>query len=245
VSGQIPWPRVLVEGVVIVISILMAFGLDAFWDRRADTESERRYLVLIDRDLGSMIDQLRESLEYEAARAEAANKAYDALSGGPVLGDEELSEALTLATQRRTLDAPRATYTDLLSTGNLRVVRNPDLRDSLVRFYELAEVEYEILRKNSVVYVDGLTVQALFGQGLIRGSFPGFSTSFDYRGYTESGDRIWTLPRDSEEIARVRSALHMRGLALSGAARRQDLVIEGAEALREEIRSELAARWGS
>ena len=154
-----------------------------------------------------------------------------------------LSEALTLATQRRTLDAPTATFTDLLSTGNLRVIRNPNLRDAVIRFYELAEVEYEIMRKNSAIYVDGLTVQALFGQGLIRGSFPGLSTSFEYRGYRESGDRIWSQPRDSEEVARVRAALHMRGLG--GGVIRQEIVIEGAEALQAAIREELAARWES
>jgi hypothetical protein len=190
-----------------------------------------------------MVDQMHESLEYEIARADAANMAYDALSGGVALGNEELSEALTLATQRRTVDAPRATFTDLISTGNLRVIRNPDLRDAVIRFYELAEVEYEVMRKNSAIYVDGLTVQALFGQGLIRGSFPGFSTSFEYRGYQESGDRIWTLPRDSEEVARVRAALHMRGLTGGGAVR-QEIVLEEAGVLRGAIQDELAARWG-
>ncbi len=29
---QIPWLRVFVEGVVIVGSILLAFGIDAWWD---------------------------------------------------------------------------------------------------------------------------------------------------------------------------------------------------------------------
>ena len=31
-TPQIPWLRVLVEGVVIVGSILLAFGLQAWWD---------------------------------------------------------------------------------------------------------------------------------------------------------------------------------------------------------------------
>ena len=31
-SCQIPWLRVFVEGVVIVGSILLAFGIDAWWD---------------------------------------------------------------------------------------------------------------------------------------------------------------------------------------------------------------------
>ena len=31
-TRQIPWLRVFVEGVVIVGSILLAFGIDAWWD---------------------------------------------------------------------------------------------------------------------------------------------------------------------------------------------------------------------
>ena len=31
-KAQIPWLRVRVEGVVIVGSILLAFGIDAWWD---------------------------------------------------------------------------------------------------------------------------------------------------------------------------------------------------------------------
>jgi len=241
VSPKIPWARVAAEGVVIVASILLALAVDALWDRRSDAEAERRYLQLLDRDLGLMVDQLNDAVSYERERATAANRAYDALSGGPALSNQDLSTALTLATQRRTVDAPQATYTDLISTGNLRVIRNPDLRDSLVRFYGFAEVEYEIIRKNSALYVDGLTVQALFGQGLIRGSFPDYSDTFDYRGYAEPPDRIWNLPPSSPELARVRSALHMRGLEFGGV--RIGRVISEAEALRKELRAELASRW--
>ena len=31
-AKQIPWMRVLVEGMVIVVSILLALALDAWWD---------------------------------------------------------------------------------------------------------------------------------------------------------------------------------------------------------------------
>ena len=37
---QIPWARILLEGVVIVGSILLAFGIDAWWE----DHSERQHL---------------------------------------------------------------------------------------------------------------------------------------------------------------------------------------------------------
>jgi len=37
---KIPWPRVLVEGAVIVGSILLAFGIEAWWDDRGEAVEE-------------------------------------------------------------------------------------------------------------------------------------------------------------------------------------------------------------
>ena len=42
---QIPWLRVFVEGVVIVGSILLAFGIQAWWDDRQEREEEGRILA--------------------------------------------------------------------------------------------------------------------------------------------------------------------------------------------------------
>ena len=43
-NRQVPWLRVFVEGVVIVVSILLAFGLQAWWEGRG--EAERREALL-------------------------------------------------------------------------------------------------------------------------------------------------------------------------------------------------------
>jgi hypothetical protein len=39
---RIPWLRILVEGAVIVGSILLAFGIDAWWDAAQDRGVEQR-----------------------------------------------------------------------------------------------------------------------------------------------------------------------------------------------------------
>jgi hypothetical protein len=45
VKAPIPWLRVLIEGVVIVGSILVAFGIDAWWQDRAERQAERDALA--------------------------------------------------------------------------------------------------------------------------------------------------------------------------------------------------------
>ncbi len=44
-TTNIPWLRVFVEGVVIVGSILLAFGIDAWWEERSDAALEQRLLI--------------------------------------------------------------------------------------------------------------------------------------------------------------------------------------------------------
>ncbi len=35
-TGKIPWPRILAEGLVVVTSILLALGIDAWWSAQTD-----------------------------------------------------------------------------------------------------------------------------------------------------------------------------------------------------------------
>ena len=49
---QIPWLRVFVEGVVIVGSILLAFGIDAWWDGRKAKVLEQELLASHRRRVG-------------------------------------------------------------------------------------------------------------------------------------------------------------------------------------------------
>ena len=78
-----------------------------------------------------------------------------------------MAAALGQLTARRTLRLGRATYTDLLSTGNLRLIRNADLRDRIVRLYEANERVQLIRDRNNQEFVDRMYVTYLLDQGLV------------------------------------------------------------------------------
>ena len=42
--SKIPWPYLITEGIVVVISILLAFSIDAWWDAK-QKESRRQELA--------------------------------------------------------------------------------------------------------------------------------------------------------------------------------------------------------
>lgn len=58
----IPWSRLFVEGVAIVVSILLAFWIDAWWDDRQASRQEREMLLSLETEF----EDLRERLDFWA-----------------------------------------------------------------------------------------------------------------------------------------------------------------------------------
>jgi uncharacterized membrane protein YqjE len=68
---SLPLKRILVEGLVIVASILLAFGIDAAWDVRQERRTEDQLL----RTLLAEIDVNREELDHRRTQGAEARSA--------------------------------------------------------------------------------------------------------------------------------------------------------------------------
>jgi len=55
----LPWTRILVEGAVIVVSILLAFSVDALWEESQEKEEVAALVELLEADLGRNISNLQ------------------------------------------------------------------------------------------------------------------------------------------------------------------------------------------
>lgn len=143
-SEHIRWTRVALEAFVIVGSILLAFAIDAWWAERQEREAERDYLGRIHRDL----ENSRENIVEHAAHYEVIIRHGEAvlpiLDGSNPVPDDTLG-FLTSVIQVTRMAEPvvsRGAYSDLLSTGNLRIIRSDEVRNALSEFY--TAVEYEL-----------------------------------------------------------------------------------------------------
>lgn len=162
--------RAILESMVIVLSILLAFGIDAWWEEQREASDTRESIEVVRRDLVDMLAQLEEFEQFSADTAKTSLASARALSSPqPVaVEDRPQMEALLLrATSRRTMRLPRAGYTDLLNTGNLSEIDNSALRDTLVHFYESADRSQEIVEKNSNIFTDLALKDVLVRPGLI------------------------------------------------------------------------------
>lgn len=235
-TQKIPWKRISVEAAAIVASILLAFAIDAWWVEQAEERDELESLSLIHRDLLEAQEQLRDFIAYAQSASQSAINAYVALSRpGPY--DRDYIRTELLRVDRRTVRIPRAAYQDLLSTGNLRIIDDRQLRDSIVRFYEYMERTELIIRSNNLSAFDGLLNEIYFGEGLLLPlvtSDVGVSTintanvnffdkiPVDVRSIQ---DPLWQLASDSREWQRLRTAVLYAGANHSlGAVLAEDLL---------------------
>ena len=131
----------MLEGVVIVASILLAFGIDAWWNGHQDRQAEEVYIGRIAADLTETRDQIiRASERYEMV-LEHGGAILPVLTGEHELpGDIVGFLASVLQASRITEPVvARSAYDDLISTGNLRVIRDATLRTALSQFYATVE----------------------------------------------------------------------------------------------------------
>jgi hypothetical protein len=246
--------RVAVEGCVIVTSILLAFAIDAWWDARLERGVEANALAVLARDLQSADDQLSEFSDFAHDKSEAAFMAFQLMSSEvPEAERANVTDMLNRALFRRTVRLPRSGYTDLVSTGAVRVIRDTDLRDRLLRFYEEAERVEVIIEKNSAQLTDGLLSQALVASGLIvprpsRSALNDLTVERneameEYLGtdFAFPRDRIWEFTPDSREWAGVRSVLFQLGMFETQNAVLAGRTIATARALRSDVLAHLSS----
>jgi hypothetical protein len=128
-----------VEGVVIVGSILLAFGIDAWWDARGDRVTERQYLerlledVRFDRAEGQLVQRRL------GVAIEAADRLLDRIESTGLSGSDvgEWLPWFVNGSRPATPDYSRSTYQELIASGRIELIRSPIVRSTLADYDRL------------------------------------------------------------------------------------------------------------
>lgn len=223
----------------------MAFAIDAWWEDLAQSDDEIESLDLIRRDLEASIELLEYHESFSKSASQSALNAYAALSGaGPY--DRETIRHEMLRVDRQSLKIPTAAYTELLSTGNLRVIQDRSLRDAIVRFYESVELSEFIVEKNNDVFLDRQLIGVYFGQGLILPhAQQDLGTAYlnDQtriigqrlgEGFVHQPDPIWSFEPDSRQWQVLRSLLlNAANIHLVGEITAQETIVDALNLLEK------------
>lgn len=122
----------LAEGAVILVSILLAFAVDAAWDRHVERKAEEVIRESLIADFEVVRDLLpvhhREHARTVAAVSHFIDLVEDARVGSVVPVPDS---AIVMAIRNPSFDAPTGALDALLSSGDLRLISDPEPRRML------------------------------------------------------------------------------------------------------------------
>ncbi len=127
-TRQIPWLRVFVEGVVIVGSILLAFGIEAWWDDHQDRAEEQRIFVGLKSEFEQNLGLIEIELSYRNAVINSILKIFDASVAPSSLEPEGLDDLIGDVTWWQNITYSRGAIDGLLQSGGLSLIENEELR---------------------------------------------------------------------------------------------------------------------
>ena len=136
-TQSIPWRRISVEALAIVVSILLAFSIDAWWQDRSDQIRLKEYLSQVRADTLDNQRRLTEALQLEKGQQGVIQEILVALrSAAPMTIDSartwtQIEPGFIWYSDPRLLDGAIAA---LVATGDINLVHNPRVKTSLINY---------------------------------------------------------------------------------------------------------------
>lgn len=131
-AKQIPWMRVVVEGVVIVVSILLALALDAWWDGVKEREAGREYLVALRGELETVRAEVQSDQEVRTRRFEAMGALVSMIASQRPASPDSVTMLLRSLWGSVRLNPPSAVLDDLQTSGSL--VASAEIKGELLKY---------------------------------------------------------------------------------------------------------------
>lgn len=127
----IPWTRITVESTAIIVSILIAFAIDAWWEDRRERQEERRYLTSLRQELTTGLDRLANRERLHKENTESHADLINQIQAEDRASDESLLYMFSLLSRPTNINLPRAVFDDLVSSGGTQLIRSDDIRIAL------------------------------------------------------------------------------------------------------------------
>lgn len=144
-TNNIQWGRTAAEGVAIVVSILLAFWIDTWWE----DQKEARFEVVYLQELQEDFELNKSTLEIMTARLEGIIRSTLVLQeqsalASPSLPVAELNENFRSITRMATLIPVNRAYANLTGSGDLRLIQSRPLKNALAEYYAAAKITVSV-----------------------------------------------------------------------------------------------------
>ena len=135
------WFTVVLEVFIVVVGIFIGLQVDSWNEARKDRVLEQQYLASLKADFQADIEELDKAIALAESRARLGRMLISSIDKGRAEGDP--NEFIWAVFTSEFLNYPsytRATIDDLLSTGNLELLQDSNLKAAIAEYY--TDIEY-------------------------------------------------------------------------------------------------------
>lgn len=194
---DLKWRAAVLDGFAVLVGILIAFSIDAWWGLRSQDEQARAYLEALRTELIENHRIIEDDLEL-LRRWVADTRAFleDVVAPGAEPSYEQVRQMVWKTGPDQTTPLLRAAVDDLKSSGGLQAIKSAEVRRAIaeyVRKLDRDSSELDDLRDNFREYILQYHLQ--------HGSF----AEFDWEEYAEVDDTMVSFELDKEAFVANRT----------------------------------------
>jgi hypothetical protein len=143
------------EILLVVIGILIALSINNWNQSQKEKSIEVQYLVNIIDDLKEQSKSIEIQMDYERTYYETASRIIDYYNINQTFSLDSLffKDASSLL-ERKTFVITDPTYTDLISSGNITIIKNKVNKDALLKYYQELERIEKVIQSNNSLLID-------------------------------------------------------------------------------------------
>jgi len=135
-AQSINWRQAIAEMALIIAGVLIALGVDAWWDQRQVAKAEVSYLEALLQDFETNRDDLLNQIQIQEDIIASGDKILKKISAG--LEQESSSEFFSELSNElyffRNWTPVTGTYDNIIASGQLLYIENQNLRSELTEF---------------------------------------------------------------------------------------------------------------
>jgi len=160
------------EIILVVIGILIALQINNWNQSQKEKKIEAEYQKNISTDLKEQLSSIDVQMDYERAYYEAGSRIIHYYNTNQTFSlDSTFFKDASFLTERKTFIITDPTYTDLISSGNITLIKNKANKDKVLNYYQELERVEKVIQSNNSLLVDQQYISAFLKNGYLYSNY--------------------------------------------------------------------------
>lgn len=139
---------------MIVVSILLAFAVQAWWERQQERRLEVERLSALRIEVGDVVERLPVALATIQGTRAALESLIGQFPGGSLASGDSLIYWLSEVARPNDLDPPRTVLGDLVSSGGIQQVASDEVRRGIANYQLALDGQDESVQKSWEIWAN-------------------------------------------------------------------------------------------